>query len=1140
MRSNLSPLSYNQQSSWYRSTPQSAATNVASVLRIRSPLDLQALHAACQALMARHAMLRTTFCAETEPARRAFLLFGESQLRDHRQPEILEEVDASDWSWQKLKDWVVLASQRSFDLEQGPMWRVSVLTRAFDEYLLLLTSPYLACDESSMTIISQELQALYLVQIAGHKPVLAPLERSYADYVAWQSNMLQTEQQSGHQEWPVLNLPTDRPRGSVPSLAMVSHPFHLQGIYEEIKALAQQTGVSGDLILLAAFQVLLHRYTDQEEILVGFQVNERPVEFEGVVGNFVNTVVLRANLGKENGPTFQEFLGQVSQRVQAAQERNYPFELLARRQQAGAETAKALLQAMFIYQPRHSQNQNESASLWEPMDLGLPITARERAIELSLLINETEVGFSASFEYSSDLFEPATIQRMAGHFEILLAGIIANPHSPISELPLLPEAERRQLLVEWNDISTPPPANRCIHHWFEEQVERVPTAVAVVGSSLSSSVTSTSQPLPETRLTYHELNARANQLAHYLIKLGIGPEVLVGICLERSVEMMVGLLGILKAGGAYVPMDPTYPKERLAFMLQDTQVPVLLTQQKWLDHIGASDKTTTICLDSDWAAISAESKHNPVSGAKPEHLAYTIYTSGSTGRPKGVQINHFCVGHLVDVLGPMTRFEAQDVWTVFHSYAFDFSVWEIWACLLQGGRLVIVPHWMTRSPQAFYDLLDREKVTILNQTPSAIKSLIDLNSTASHQLSLRMIICGGEALPPTLVLPLLEWGVPVWNFYGPTEATVWTTIKQVEHEDSKRSWLPIGRPFATRQVYILDRNLSPVPVGVPGELHIGGPGLARGYFKRPVLTEEKFVPEGVADSFVSPESLGRLYKTGDLARYLPDGNVQFLGRLDHQVKVRGFRIELAEIEAVLAQHPQVREAVVIAREDNPGDKRLVAYLVPEKQAPSDLDLSDSGEQRAQWEKEVANKLTSELRTYLAQYLPDYMVPAAFVMLPALPLTPNKKINRRVLPAPPTNRADSKALVMPATCAEQRIAAEWQEALQLEMVGIHDTFFQLGGHSLLLAQVHQKLTQIFGQEITMVTLFQYPTIHALAKYLSQQQKEMADQTKNEQAQGKPDQPDPQALKRRSSKRKAGQRRKQRRRARGRSGGSSDDE
>ncbi|HEX8183843.1 MAG TPA: amino acid adenylation domain-containing protein, partial [Blastocatellia bacterium] len=677
----------------------------------------------------------------------------------------------------------------------------------------------------------------------------------------------------------------------------------------------------------------------------------------------------------------------------------------------------------------------------------LKVNSNAARFDLSLDLSEEGEGISAIFEYSTDLFYERTIARMAGHFQTLLESIVADPEQRISTLSLLTEAERRQLSVEWNTarVAHARGDSKPLHELIEAHAERTPGAIAVACEA--------------DRLTFSELNQRANQLAHYLRESGVGPEALVGIFVERSVDMIVSLLGILKAGGAYLPIDPAYPKERIAFMLNDAKVAVLLTQRRLLQSLPRHE-AQTICLDSDGSTIAQRSEENPASGATADNLAYVIYTSGSTGQPKGVQVTHGSVAHLIEATRPLFHFSSDDVWTVFHSYAFDFSVWEIWSPLVHGGKLVIVPFWMTQAPERFCALLSSERVTILNQTPSAIRQLASA-APQTARLALRLVICGGEPFPQELVPQLLEWKTPVWNFYGPTEATVWAAANQAEATGAGDGMVPIGRPLPNMQVYLLDKWKQLVPVGVPGEVHIGGMGLARNYLNRPELTAEKFIPNPF-----SGLPGARLYKTGDLARRLPDGNIEFLGRLDQQVKIRGFRVELGEVEAALSQHANVREAAVIVRdvEDRRQDKRLVAYVVAnQEQVPA----------------------INDLRSYLKERLPDYMIPHTFVFLDALPLSPNGKLDRRSLPEPTNLRPDLEAAyVTPQTETERAVAAAWQEVLQLEKVGAHDNFFDLGGHSLLLIQVHSKLQGRFNRDLTVVDLFRYPTVNSLAGYLSQ--------------------------------------------------------
>lgn len=584
----------------------------------------------------------------------------------------------------------------------------------------------------------------------------------------------------------------------------------------------------------------------------------------------------------------------------------------------------------------------------------------------------------------------------------------------------------------------------CIHQLFEAQAVRAPDAVAAT--------------FENNQLTYGELNHRANKLAHHLRGLGVGTETRCGIYVERSLDMLVAMLGMLKAGGAYVPIDPSYPEERVAFMLEDAGVPVLLTQKALADSL-PDLAAQVVCLDADWEMIAGESHENPTSDVAPDNLAYVIYTSGSTGRPKGVQVTHGSVTRLFEATRPLLEFDERDVWTVFHSFAFDFSVWEIFAPLLHGGRLVIVPLKIAQSPSEFYDLLRDERVTVLNQTPSALRQFFKVNDVAEKGaggLNLRLVVCGGEAMTREVAAGALALRVPVWNFYGPTEATVWATVHAVTPDDLKHGLMPVGRTIASAEVYLLDEDSRPVAAGEPGELHIGGACLARGYFNRPDLTAERFIPNDFGDG---PDA--RLYKTGDLARMLPDGDIEFLGRLDHQVKVRGFRIELGEIESMLTRHKAVRESVVTARDDERGEKRLVAYVVPEHHTPN----------------------TSELVAFLKQSLPDYMIPSAFVPLDAMPLTPNGKIDRRALPAPVAQRPQpALEFKGPVGETEARLKAVWEKTLGVSPIGVNENFFELGGDSLLAADLLVQVQEDFGKKIALSTLINEGTVEDLARVI----------------------------------------------------------
>jgi len=1057
------PLSFAQQRLWFLNQlePGGTSYNIPQAIRVSGVLNLAVLEQSLNEIVRRHESLRTTFAMMDG---RPVQVVAESRsvlipvVDIHQLPQAEREAETQRLVREREE------AQRPFDLTQGPLLRASLVRLQEEEHVLLLTMHHVISDAWSMSVLFRELAALYGAFLTERGSPLAELSIQYVDYAVWQREWLQggvLQKQLGY--WKqrlagapaMLELPTDRPRPAVRSYQGAHQSVVLaKSLAEKLKALSQREGATLFMTLLAAFKTLLSRYTAQDNIVVGSPIAGRNrVEVENLIGFFVNTLVLRTDLSGD--PTFRELLERVREvALGAYSHQDVPFENLVEELQTERDLSYSpLFQVMFTLQNVPQQALELAGLRLRPLDVDTG-TAK---FDLTLSMVEGADGLSGQMEYSTDLFDPCTITRMLGHFQILLEGIVADPEQRLSELPLLTEAERHQLLIDFNAPKREYPRGECLHQLFEQQVERAPDAVAVV--------------YQHEQLSYRELNGRANKLAHYLRGLGVGPEVLVGICLERSVEMVVGLLGVLKAGGAYVPLDPSYPQERLSFMLTDTGAPVLLTQARVVKDL-PDHRAEVICLDTDWDEIAQESEENLARGATAENLAYLIFTSGSTGQPKGVLISHYNVTRLFDATQELFNFSDGDVWTLFHSCAFDFSVWELWGALLYGGRLVVVPYLTSRSPEEFYDLLCREQVTILNQTPSAFHQLMHVEQFpgAAKELALRLVIFGGEALEVQSLKPWFDRHGDehplLINMYGITETTVHVTYRPLTAADLNAAPRSVtGRPISDLQVYVLDQQRRPVPIGVPGEIYVGGAGLARGYLNCPELTAERFVP----DPFRSEDG-ARLYKSGDLARYLPDGDIEYLGRIDHQVKVRGFRIELGEIEAVLSGHQGVHTSVVIAREDAPGDKRLIAYLVVEQgQSPS----------------------ISELRSFLKQKLPEYMVPSAFVMLGEMPLTPNGKVDRRALPEAPNCCLKSETgYLAPRTEVEQKIAAVWRETLGVEKVGINDNFFDLGGHSILIVHVHSKLLRALNVDLSIVNMFQYPTISSLAKYLSEELSEQA--------------------------------------------------
>ncbi len=898
-------------------------------------------------------------------------------------------------------------------------------------------------------------------------------------------------------ELPVLALPLDHPRPPVQSFIRATESIELdQSLSRKMKALSAAQNVSLFVTLLAGLKAVLLRYSGQEEIIVGSlssdSIREQTRERQE---RFANPIALRPNLSGD--PTVKELLKRIAGTVEkAAANRDYPFERLVEQFDQGQNLSRAsIFQVMlllnnipFCISAAPSSKQDRS-NIEE-------YTAR---CDLVVLASEAEGGLSIKCEYDAELFEPATIKRLLGHFRVLLAGMATGTETRLSSLPLLTEPERRQLLVEWNDTRTNYPQDKCIHQLFEAQTEKTPDAIAVTfpHPSPQDEKSKIQNPKSKIQLTYLELNQQANQLAHYLQQLGVGPEVLVGLYIERSLEMVVGLLGILKAGGAYVPLDPTYPKERLAFMLEDARVPLLLTQKRLmaglpkiqnpkpvLSEVEGSkiQNPQVLCLDTDWEAIAGtakESEENPVNGATAGNLAYIMYTSGSTGKSKGVSVVHRGVVRLVKETN-YANLTAQEIFLQLGSISFDASTFEIWGCLLNGGRLVVFPSH-TPSLEELARVLHSYRVTTLWLTAGLLHQMVESQSESLR--SVRQLLAGGDVLSTSHVREILQQpgAGRLINGYGPTENTTFTCCYPMTNPDQVGASVSIGRPITNTQVYVLNHRLHPVPIGAPGELYIGGDGLARGYWNRPGLTAERFIPNPFSD-----EPGACLYKTGDLVRYLPDGNIEFLGRLDNQLKIRGFRIEPGEIEAALTEHPAVREVVVMARNagSTPGSLRP-------RTEPSDKlktgSVEVTGKQLVAYfvaAREPTPTIT-ELRRFLKRKLPDYMAPSAFVRLDAMPLTPNGKVDRHALPTPGTDRPELvQSFVAPRNPVEEVLAQIWAQVLNLERVGVHDDFFELGGHSLLATQVISRLHKTFRLALPVRSLFENPTVAGLAEALSQ--------------------------------------------------------
>ncbi|EMB0014709.1 TPA: pyoverdine non-ribosomal peptide synthetase PvdD [Pseudomonas aeruginosa] len=1044
-------LSYAQERQWFlwQLEPESAAYHIPSVLRLRGRLDLDALQRSFDSLVARHETLRTRFRLDGDEAHQEIAASMALPL-DIVALGPLEEG--------ALARQVETTIARPFDLERGPLLRVSLLRLAEDDHVLVLVQHHIVSDGWSMQVMVEELVQLYAAYSRGLEVALPALPIQYADYALWQRSWMEAgekERQLAYWtgllggEQPVLELPFDRPRPVRQSHRGAQFILELDiDLSQALRRVAQQEGATAFALLLASFQALLYRYSGQADIRVGVPIaNRNRVETERLIGFFVNTQVLKADLDGRMG--FDELLAQARQRALEAQaHQDLPFEQLVEALQPERSLShNPLFQVLFNYQSE--ARGNGQAFRFDELQMeSVQFDSRTAQFDLTLDLTDEEQRFCAVFDYATDLFDASTVERLAGHWRNLLRGIVANPRQRLGELPLLDAPERRQTLSEWNPAQRECAVQGTLQQRFEEQAWQRPQAVALI--------------LDEQRLSYGELNARANRLAHCLIARGVGADVPVGLALERSLDMLVGLLAILKAGGAYLPLDPAAPEERLAHILDDSGVRLLLTQGHLLEHLPRQAGVEVLAIDG--LVLDGYAESDPLTTLSADNLAYVIYTSGSTGKPKGTLLTHRNALRLFSATEAWFGFDERDVWTLFHSYAFDFSVWEIFGALLYGGRLVIVPQWVSRSPEDFYRLLCREGVTVLNQTPSAFKQLMAMACSAdmaTQQPALRYVIFGGEALDLQSLRPWFQrFGdrqPQLVNMYGITETTVHVTYRPVSEADLEGGLVsPIGGTIPDLSWYILDRDLNPVPRGAVGELYIGRAGLARGYLRRPGLSATRFVPNPF------PGGAGeRLYRTGDLARFQADGNIEYIGRIDHQVKVRGFRIELGEIEAALAGLAGVRDAVVLAH-DGVGGTQLVGYVV-----------ADSAED--------AERLRESLRESLKRHLPDYMVPAHLMLLERMPLTVNGKLDRQALPQPDASLSQ-QAYRAPGSELEQRIAAIWAEILGVERVGLDDNFFELGGHSLLATRVISRVRQEQQLDASLKALFERPVLKAFAQGL----------------------------------------------------------
>ncbi|MEO5369526.1 MAG: amino acid adenylation domain-containing protein [Magnetococcus sp. DMHC-1] len=1048
------PLSFAQQRLWFLDQLEQGRTTTyimpPLVMRLRGELHQTALEQALDTIIQRHEVLHSAFRIE-----------GDHPVQDtsHQVTLTLPLVDLQHLppEQQNITIEQVTREQAStpFDLSSGNLLlRVKLLRLHPTEHVFILTMHHIIADGWSIGVFVRELSTLYHARLAGQPSPLPPLPIQYADYAHWERQRFQgafLEQEKNY--WrkqlahapALLELPTDFPRPRVQRFrGKTEYLYFTKELTRKLNQFCVDAKVTLFMALLGAFAALLSRYSRQEDIVIGSPIaNRNHSQTENLIGLFLNTLVLRVNL--QGGPDFVELLARIKQMTLGAFEhQELPFEQLLEDFNLERNlNVNPLFQVLFVLQNAPLQETTLAGLTLTPM----PTENINAVVDLVLSMEETPQGLEAKFRYNTDLFKTATIQRLAGHFHTLLTGMIQEPHRPVASIPLLTPAETQQIQA-WNNTRVDYPLDKCLHAWFEAQAGQTPDATALV--------------LGEARLSYRELNVKANQLAHHLRQMEVGPGVLVGVCLERSLEMVIGLYGTLKAGGAYVPLDPDYPTERLQFMLDDARVPVLLTQTPLLPLLEKLNLSTTriLCLDTaGFFADPATPIHDPDVAVTPSHPAYVIYTSGSTGRPKGVVNIHRAICNRLLWMQEAFPLTAADHILQKTTFSFDVSVWEFFWPLMVGARLVLARPGGHKESDYLVRLIQEQKITTLHFVPSMLQIFLQASGLeACH--TLKRVICSGEALRYELqeqFFSRLPASVELHNLYGPTEAAV-----DVTHWPCQRNLplttVPIGRPIANIRIHILDAALQIVPVGVPGELHIAGVGLATGYLNRPALTREKFIP----DPF-SPDPDARLYKTGDLARWRPDGAIDYLGRLDFQVKLRGFRIELGEIEALLLQQTEVADAVVVVRQDGGEDSaQMVAYLVAQPGAT----LSIPG-----------------LRQYLKEKLAEYMIPAAFVVLPHLPLTESGKVNRKALPSPDVNRRDLETtFVPPTTPLEQLLAGLWTDILQIKRIGIHDNFFELGGDSIKGAVFVNKLQELIKKVVYVVALFEAPTIAQFVGHL----------------------------------------------------------
>jgi amino acid adenylation domain-containing protein len=1039
---NRNRLSIDQERIWliHQFDPTDPAYNVFFTYRMMGQLNIPALEKSINSIVERHESLRTTFELDGEVPVQIWHPHLEIPL-EYVDLEHLPESEREE----EMRRLATAETKRPFDITQLPLLRAKLIRMHELDHVLVCVVHHIVWDRWSASLFQEELVEFYAHYTIGKTPKLREQQIQYADYAEWQRGWVLEEvipkqvpywREHLANSSLVLDLPTDKPRPPVQSFKGARYPFKFSvELTKKLKEMFVKEAVTANIFMLAAYKLLLHRYAQQEDIIVGITFSNRNrVELEAVIGYFLTMLPLRTQVSGDI--TFRELLRRVKETsVGAYKNQDVPFGTLLDELKIDRDPSRTpIYQASFIY-----IDFKEEGIQMPGLELGYVLLDNDTAKDdLMIAIfdkEEVEDSFFGFFEYNAEIFHQETIGRMFKHLHTLLESIVENPDCPLGELRMLTEEEEQQLLVGWNNTKTDFRQKMTLTKLFEEQAAKTPESIAVRAG--------------DEVLTYAELNARANQLARYLREQGAGPEQKVGIAVERSVDMIVGLLGILKAGAGYVPLDPTYPKDRLAYMIEDAGISLIVTGNSFSDQ-WPERKWTEVNLDAVRDAIQAQADENLPDGAKADNLAYIIYTSGSTGRPKGVQIEHRSLVNFLCAMQEQIKIGQGDVLTAVTSISFDIAGLELYLPLVSGAQVVIASREEAASGALLCELLQASGTTIMQATPATWHMLLEAGWQNENGLT---VLVGGEAVSQELADKLTSTDAVVWNMYGPTETTIWSTMHRLE----KGAPVRIGRPIANTEVLVLDERLKPVPVGVPGELYIGGSGLARGYLNRPELNAEKFIRHPFQE-----EPNARLYRTGDQVRWHADGTLEFIGRLDNQIKLRGFRIELGEIESVLVKHPSVRRAVAMVREDVPGDKRLVAYLVPEAEEPN----------------------AGELRSFLMESLPEYMVPSVYVTLKELPLTLNGKVDRRALPAPDGKRTLTSQLVAPRDRLELELVQLWEELLGVRPIGVTDKFFDLGGHSLLTVRMMAEIKTRFGHDLPINAIFKGATIEQLARMLRQ--------------------------------------------------------